>query len=474
MQKTSPSSLSAIENGLRYPVRIKGQSSKLMTLQTRMATYKVPGVSIAVVDQGKIVWAKGYGVTDVETHQPVDENTLFQACSISKVTTAVGLLLLVQKGKVDLDVDVNTYLKRWKVPKRKPYENESLTLRQLLSHTGGITVSGVAGYAENEQIPTVSEFLKGVKPISKNDAVEMALTPGEFHYSGGGTTIIEILIEEITGLSFKEYIQKAVFDPLQMARSFFVRPLPQEETNFAAGYDTNGKSISGKYHNHPSFSAAGLWTTPTDLAKLGMNIQKSLQGDKAGLLTQSLAKEMITPHIDAEVHLIGLGCFIRKDQKTFGHSGSNFGMRCNATFTTEGEKGVVIMTNSDNGGDLEVELRFSVYDAYDWLLPLGLEKTIVKVDSSVLKAYVGEYWTLVNEGTAREKEIKTCTVTVEKNHLLFEEIQYKDAEYATFQVLPLMAANPESSSSFFTQDGLMITFEGTNKFKVFGTSHFKK
>ena len=132
MQKASPSSLSAIENGLRYPVRIKGQSSKSMTLQTRMATYKVPGVSIAVVDQGKIVWAKGYGVTDVETHQPVDENTLFQACSISKVTTAVGLLLLVQKGKVDLETDVNTYLKRWKVPKKKPYECEPLTLRQLL------------------------------------------------------------------------------------------------------------------------------------------------------------------------------------------------------------------------------------------------------------------------------------------------------------------------------------------------------
>lgn len=476
MQKTSQHLIAAVENGLRYPVRIKGQKEDLMTLQARMATYKVPGVSIAVVDQGKIIWTKGYGVTDVETHQPVDEHTLFQACSISKVTAALGLMLLVQKGKVDLETDVNTYLKRWKVPKKKPFENESLTLRQLLSHSGGVTVSGVEAYAEDEQLPTVFEFLNGDKPVSKNDAVEMVIKPGEFHYSGGGTTIIELLIEDITGMSFKEYIQEFVFDPLEMTRSFFVRPLPKEETNFATSHTEDGKAIAGKYHTYPSFSAAGLWTTPTDLAKLGLNIQKSLQGDKTGLLTQSLAKEMITPQVDAEVSLIGLGFFIRNDQKTFGHSGSNPGTRCNAAFTTEGQKGVVIMTNSDNGCDLEAELRFSVYDAYNWPLPLWLEKTIVKVDPSVLKTYAGEYWTVINEGTSLEKEVKTCTVITEKDHLIFHWLQHKDtsSEWTLSQLLPEMAVYPESPTSFFNRDGMTITFENATKFKAFGASHFRK
>ena len=468
--------IEAALNGLRYPVKVKGQTDKPMTLQARMAYYKVPGVSIAVVDQGNIIWAKGFGVTDVDTHKPVDQNTLFQACSISKVTAAVGLMLLVQQGKVDLDTDVNTYLKRWKVPKKNPYEAEPLTLRQLLSHSGGVTVSGVEAYGKGEKLPTIFEFLNGDKSVSKNEAVEMVIKPGEFHYSGGGTTIIEILIEDITGLSFKGYIQKAVFDPLGMTRSFFVRPLPKEETNFATSHTADGKPIPGKYHCYPSFSAAGLWTTPSDLAKLGLNIQKSLQGDKVGLLNQRLAEEMITPQVDAEVSLIGLGFFIRNDQRTFGHNGSNPGMRCSANFTTVGEKGVVIMTNADKGSDLEIELRFSVYDTYDWPLPPWLEKTIVKVDPAVLTSYEGEYWTLINEDTSHEKEVKTCTVTAEKDHLIFEWFQHKDteSEWTLFQPFPEMTVYPESPTSFFTRDGMTIIFESMNKFKAFGASHFKK
>lgn len=304
----------------------------------------------------------------------------------------------------------------------------------------------------------------------------MVIKPGEFHYSGGGTTIIEILIEDITGLSFKGYIQKAVFDPLGMTRSFFVRPLPKEETNFATSHTADGKPIPGKYHCYPSFSAAGLWTTPSDLAKLGLNIQKSLQGDKVGLLNQRLAEEMITPQVDAEVSLIGLGFFIRNDQRTFGHNGSNPGMRCSANFTTVGEKGVVIMTNADKGSDLEIELRFSVYDTYDWPLPPWLEKTIVKVDPAVLTSYEGEYWTLINEDTSHEKEVKTCTVTAEKDHLIFEWFQHKDteSEWTLFQPFPEMTVYPESPTSFFTRDGMTIIFESMNKFKAFSASHFKK
>ena len=464
--------IEAALNGLRYPVRIKGQVDKPMTLQARMTYYKVPGVSIAVVDQGKIVWAKGYGVTDVETHQPVDENTLFQACSISKVTAAVGLMLLVQQGKVDLDTDVNSYLKRWKVPKRNPYENESLTLRQLLSHSGGVTVSGIYGYAEGEEFPTLLELLKGTKPISKNDAVEVALKPGEYHYSGGGTTIVELLIEDITGMSFKDYIQEFVFDPLDMTRSFFVRPLPEEETNFASGHDRDGKLVPGKYHNHPSFSAAGLWTTASDLAKLGLNIQKSLYGK--GLLNPEFSREMLNSTIDAGGIFAGLGCFIRKDKKLFGHTGSNLGMRCIAEFMIDDQKGVVIMTNSDNGEELEPEMRYGVYDVYNWPLLPNLEKTLSKIAPAILHSYAGEYWTIVNKGLPQEKQIKSCIIKVEENHLALQQFLYQDPKWAVPVPDLFQPLYPESPTSFFTRQGLEITFVGETQFKVGDDIHFKK
>ncbi|MDP4155669.1 MAG: serine hydrolase domain-containing protein [Bacillota bacterium] len=471
MQKTSQSLITAVENGLRYPVKIKGEIVKPMTLQERMLYHKVPGISIAVVDQGKIVWAKGYGFADVETQQPVDENTLFQAASISKMVTAMGALLLVQQGKVDLDTNVDIYLKRWKVPKRKPYEKEPLTLRQLLSHTGGITVSGIEGYLPDEKIPTLFEFLNGDKHLSKNDAIEMALKPGEHHYSGGGTTIVEVVLEDVTGLSFKDYIQKSVFDPLQMTRSYFVRPIPKEETNFTSGHDTDGKPIPGKYRNHPSFSAAGLWTTPTDLAKLGLNIQNSLRGEKAGLLNQKFAKKMTAPTLDS---FCGLGCFIRKDRKLFKHTGSNLGMQCVAEFLIENQKGVVIMMNSENGEELEPELRYSVYDAYHWPLLPNLEKAFSKIESSVLRAYAGEYWRIVNKGMPQEKSIKWCTLRVKDGHLAMQRFIYGDSEWTTFVPGPLQPIYPESSTTFFTRQGLEMTFVGETQFKVGEEIFFKK
>jgi len=461
-----------VENGLRYPVKIKNHEDKPFKLLERIDYYKVPGVSIAIIDEGRIAWAKGFGIADIKTHRLVDENTVFQAASLSKMITAVGAMLLVQQGKLNLDTDVNLYLKRWKVPKRKPYENEPLTLRQILSHTGGITVPSVLGYNKDENIPRLFEFLKGTKPISKNDAVEMASKPGEFHYSGGGTTIIEILVKDITGMSFRDYIQKSVFDPLKMTRSYFVRPLPKEEMNFAACHDINGEPIPGKYYNYPSFSAAGLWTTPLDLAKVGLSIQKSFIGK--GLLNPELSKEMITPTINAFGEFAGLGCFIRKDKKIFGHAGSNIGMWCSADFTIHGQKGCVIMTNSDSGEELEAELRYSVYDAYNWPLLPNLEKTLSKIKSSILHSYAGEYWTIADKGTPQEKKIKSCIIKVEDDHLTLQWFRYQDAVCTTYIPSLSYPAYPESARSFFTRHGVEMIFEGENQFKIGNVIHFKK
>lgn len=468
-------SQSAVETSLRFPIKIVGQADEPMRLHDRLVHTNTPGISVAVVEDGELAWAKGYGLVNAQVRQAVDENTLFQAASISKMVTAVGVLLLVQEGKLDLDVDVNTYLKRWKVPKKHPFESEPLTLRHLLSHTGGVTVQGVAGYEKTKIMPTIFEFLDGFKPISKNDAVEVVSKPGDgFQYSGGGTAIVEILIEDVTGMSFKDYIQKTVFDALEMTRSTFVPPHVNGEKNYASGHFVDGAPLLEEYNDHPSLGAAGLWTTPTDLVKLGMNIQKSIIGDTRGLLNQKLAKEMIACTVEARGDFAGFGCFISKDGMIFKHSGGNPGMRCNALFTTDGKKGVVIMTNSDNGMQLENELRLSVLDIYKWPVPPSLEKNIVTVDPSLLQSYAGEFWMVVNKGTEREKIVKSKIISVTGNHLSLQSLGDDGEDYSACRPLPLISFYPESVQQFFSQTGLTLIFEGTNQFKIGDEVFFKE
>lgn len=470
---TSPPKIAQekVESSLCYPVKIKGMIDPLMNLRERMAYHKVYGVSIAVIDQGKIAWTKGYGTRTADPNERVDENTLFQASSITKMVTAMGVLLLVQEGKLDLDTDVDIYLKRWKVPKRLPYENDPLTIRQLLSHTGGVSIHGLAGYAEGETLPNVLEFLNGTKPISKDIAVEVIAKPGDkFQYSGGGITILEVLVEDVTGMPFKDYIQKAIFEPLGMKHSYLAYRLPSDVKNFAAGYDANGKPISGKYHSHPSLSATGLWTTPTDLAKLGLNIQHSSHGK--GLLSPKMASLMTTRLSDNFEAPVALGAFIQEDGKVFGHGGSNPGSRCYARFLVDGNKGVVIMTNSDNGSLLEDELHLSVYDVYHW--PAApVEKTLAKIDPETLHSYAGTFWETVDEGTAKERKIESSTISVEEDHLVIQWRVYKDYDFREWDLEPAIRIYPESKTQFFGRHGCSLTFDENQRFKLFGNTQFK-
>jgi len=462
----------SVENSLRYPIKIKGLIEPLMNLSERMVYHKIPGMSIAIIDQGKIAWVKGYGTRTVDTNEPVDENTLFQASSITKMVTAMGVLLLVQEGKLDLDTDVGIYLKRWKVPKRFPYGNDPLTIRQLLSHTGGVSIHGLAGYREGETLPNVLEFLNGTKPISKDIAVKVIAKPGDkFQYSGGGITILEVLIEDVTGMPFKDYIQKAIFDPLGMTHSYLAYRLPNDISNFAVGHDEYGKPIPGKYHSHPSLSATGLWTTPTDLAKLGLNIQLSSQ-EGNGLLSPKIASLMTTRLSGNFEAPVALGAFIQDDGKIFGHSGSNPGSRCNARFLVDGGKGVVIMTNSDNGSLLEDELRLSVYNAYHWPVT-SVEKTLATIDPETLHSYAGMFWEVVDEGTAKERKIESSIISVEEDHLVLQWKIYKDFDFREWNLSPNIQFYPESKTQFFGRHGSSLTFDENQSFKLFGNTQFK-
>src|SRR5580658_272790 len=268
-----------IERGLLPAAIIRGQPLPVMTLADRMKYYSVPGLSIAFFEHGQVAWARGYGLADVAADKPVTPATLFQAASDSKSVTALAALRLVQERKLNLDEDVNVKLKSWKVPDNEFTKNEKVTLRRLLSHTAGVTVGGFAGYKAGDPLPTTVQILNGEKPAN-NEAVRVARTPGkEFRYSGGGYVVVQLLLMDVTGKSFPALMHDLVFQPLGMTHSTFGEPLPRRLwPNAALPYDAHGEPIQGGWHTYPEMAPAGLWTTPSDLARFANEIEKSYSG----------------------------------------------------------------------------------------------------------------------------------------------------------------------------------------------------
>ena len=282
-----------VENGLLPPVLVNGEH-KAYSIQERLAFYKVPGVSVAVIDDFQIEWAKGYGFRDKEQKLPVDPSTLFEAGSISKPVAAVGALHLVEQNKLAFDEDVNQKLRSWKVPDNTFTAQQKVTLRRLLSHSAGLTVHGFPGYTRGLPLPTVVQVLDGVKPAN-TQPVRVDIVPGtEFRYSGGGFTIMQLLITDVTATSFPDFMATTVLRPIGMAHSSYEQPLPDNLTVNAATAYANGSPIPGKYNTYPEMAAAGLWTTPSDLAKFGIEIMNSAQGRSNRVLSKEMTLQMLS------------------------------------------------------------------------------------------------------------------------------------------------------------------------------------
>lgn len=340
------SRIAAVENGLMPQVLVKGEPRPKWSLAERMAHYHVPGVSIAVVVDGKIAWAKGYGVLDTEKPDKIGTRTLFQAASISKPVTAVAALHLVEDGKLALDEPVNARLERWKIPENEYTKQRAVTLRDLLSHRGGTTVSGFPGYAKGAAIPTLIQVLNGESPAN-TPAVLVDQLPGEsMRYSGGGTTIVQLLIEDVTDAPFDRYMQDHVLQPLKMTRNHFQHPV--QDSNAARAH-TGDKAtpVVGHSHLYPELAAAGMWTTPTDLATFGLEVVKALRGDEDAYLSAATAREMLTPLDNDNPYALGFGVVDQGDGLSFGHNGGNHGFSCRLSMYHDGRGGVAIMTNSD-------------------------------------------------------------------------------------------------------------------------------
>ena len=438
-----------VEHGLRHNILIAGEKDQHMSISERMQHHKVPAVSIAVISKDQIEWAKGYGCISSDNPKKITTNTLFQAASISKPVTALGALLLIQQGKLSLDDDVNKYLKSWKIPDNKFTKKEKVTLRRLLSHTAGTSVHGFDGYPSGKTIPSVIEILDGKKSRANSDPVRVTKTPGtELRYSGGGITIVQLLIEDVTGERFDAWMKSNILVPFGMNASTFSQPLTQPYTNLAAhGHDFKGKPVNGKWHTYPEMAAAGLWTTPTDLANFLVTILRILHGKQTGPVGQELIKEALKsqfhdPKDNAKKEGgVGLGFFLSgsKDKMFLSHGGTNEGFVAKIDLWPGLKKGLVIMTNGDGGDELINEIINSAADVYDYPGREPKIKNTIRLDSSMLAKFTGVY---------RDGE-HTFTVNMRDNKLFVLD-SYFPSEIQLY---------PEKEDFFFMREKYMLSLQ---------------
>jgi CubicO group peptidase (beta-lactamase class C family) len=329
--------------------------------------HQVPGVSVAVVKDFAIHWAQGYGVADVESGARVDVNTLFQAASISKPVAAMVSMKAVQNGLFALDQDVNTILKSWKLPGDGHTSAGPVTPRALLSHTSGTGDGfGFPGYEPNAPLPTVPQMLDGVAPSNRR-AIRLERPPlTGYKYSGGGSLIQQLAVTDAAGRPFPELARALVLDPLGMSNSTYEQPLPPARAARAArAHSGTGARMGAPWHVYPELSAAGLWTTASDLAKVLIDVQSTVAGKSTRVLSRASMLEMVTP---VGVGPFAVGFSVEKNGEGwyFGHGGSNWGFRCIMTAHRLKGYGLVVMTNGDAGGALAEELRRLIEQAYRW------------------------------------------------------------------------------------------------------------
>jgi CubicO group peptidase (beta-lactamase class C family) len=332
---------------------------------SEMRKRQISGLSLAIIEDGKIVKAQGYGTTEKGGQTPVTARTLFQAGSISKPVSALGALRLVEQGKLALDDDVNTKLVTWKVPENEFTKDKKVTLRGLLSHTAGLTVHGFPGYATDEPRPTVVQILDGAKPANTSP-IRVDFLPGSlWRYSGGGYTIMQQLVIDLTGKPFSQFMQESVLGPLDMKESTFEQPLPNDKAKLTAtGHTGNRKPVKGKWHIYPEMAAAGLWTTPSDLARFAIGVQEALAGKSGKTLSPAMARQMLTEQKNS--YGLGVGVEGSGTALRFGHGGRDEGFDARLLAYAETGQGAVIMINANDNSQMVSRILNAIAREYHW------------------------------------------------------------------------------------------------------------
>lgn len=421
--------INKVENSLASNIVYGDTVPKLRNIEERMKETGTKGLSIAIIQNYQVEWAKAYGWADEAAQRKVNTSTRFQAASISKSLNSLGILKLVEQGKLDPEADINNYLRNWKFPYDSLSKNKKINVYHLLSHTAGLDIHGFPGYERDDSLPTIQQILNGEKPANTK-AVRSLFEPGKkFKYSGGGTTITQLLLTSITGKNYADYMQAEVLKPLGMANSSYQQP-PFDTTNLATGYYQNGNAVKGKYHVYPEQAAAGLWTTPTDLAKYIIECQLAYEGRSHKVLSQAMMKNRFTSRIDST---FGLGVFIENKggTKFFNHNGGNEAFLCTSFGSFEGGKGIVIMINGENF-EIITEVLNSVSQVYGWKGFYKPQfKKLVAVPADTLQKYIGNYQLMKDTLT-----IKLCgnELCLQQNGEPSNGYKMMFADYETFSI----------------------------------------
>jgi CubicO group peptidase (beta-lactamase class C family) len=376
-----------IEQGLRPAIALQGKPVPTATLADEMQRLHVPGVSIAVIRNGQIAWAKGYGVA-AKDGQPVTPDTLFQAASISKPVTSLAALRMVEANKLALDADINTSLSSWKLPPGP--KGAHATLRQLLSHTAGTSVSGFPGYAHDAAVPSLVQVLDGTPPANTKP-VRIENQPGKaWNYSGGGYTVVQQALIDRTGKPFADLLAETVLAPLGMKDSRFAQPLPADLLARAAmPHDGKGEPYKGGPYTYPELAAAGLWTTPSDLARFAIGVQRNADTHGHPLLSPAMARTMLTPVKSG--YALGFGTDGKGSSLSFGHGGSNMGYQDVLSAYLEQGDGIVVMTNGEGGNDIAQALLRAAAFEYHWPSNQTTVRKAVELPPARRKALIGIY-----------------------------------------------------------------------------------
>lgn len=369
-------------------------------VEAQMTRREIPGLSLAIIQDKRIVAARAYGVADEDTGAPVTTETLFQAASISKPVSSLAALHLVEEGRLSLDRDVNDELTSWEVPGNEFTATEKVTLRRLLSHTAGVTVYGFPGYDVAEPVPSLVQVLDGASP-SNTAAIRVDTTPGTVErYSGGGFTIMQQLVIDVTGMPFSRYLRQTVLGPIGMTSSSFEQPPGASRAALtASGYDADRTPVRGRWYVYPELAAAGLWTTPTDLARFAIEIQQTLAGRGHGVISPAMARQYLTPQKGGRGLGIGLGGSGRELQ--FSHRGRNEGFDAVLVAFAETGQGAVIMMNANDDSRLRRRLLDHIARTYHWPTSDRLDAPAATrgrtIDAARLASYAGYYEAAENQ-----------------------------------------------------------------------------
>ena len=413
-------------------------------VREQMKKRRVPGLSLAIIQDGKIIKAKGYGVIAKGSKTAVTPSTLFQAGSISKSVAAMGALRLVEQGKLSLDDNVNVRLTSWRVPENEFTKDKKVTLRGILSHTAGLTVHGFPGYEIGGVVPSVVQILDGVKPTN-TAPIRVDFVPGsQWRYSGGGYTIMQQMIQDITGTPYPQFMHETVLKPLGMNESTYAQPPPEERAKLTAtGHYSDRNLVKGRWHVYPEMAAAGLWTTPSDLARFAMGVQDAYAGKSGAILSQDTARQMLTNQKNND----GLGVFLTGSGRglRFGHGGRDEGFDASLFACAETGQGVAIMINANDNTRMVSRITDFIAREYKWpdAPSAPVARQAAKVDQQTLDAYAGRYEFANNQ---------MLTLAVGKGRLFTLADGLEDEEFVPASDSVFLSVEQDAQITF-TRDG---------------------